>query len=193
MAVAIQLAGVLLIGYLIGTLNWAYLVMRLWGKADLRRLGTGNLGARNVKRHLGLGAAILVYLGDAIKGALPVWVMQQLAWHPQADLVIALGVILGHNYSIWLGWKGGKGLSSASAILLVLSWQLFLLVVTAGLLGLLLTRNLYLAAVLMAVVFPPILWRLRPDGMALSLAVLMSLAVISRHWRNLAEMWGDSP
>ncbi|MGE5652819.1 MAG: glycerol-3-phosphate acyltransferase, partial [Bacillota bacterium] len=107
-----RLAVVFLVGYLIGSINWAYLIMRLSGKGDLRRLGTGNLGARNVKRQLGLGAAILVYLGDALKGALPVWVMQQLGWHPQADLIIGLGVILGHNYSVWLGWKGGKGLSS---------------------------------------------------------------------------------
>lgn len=184
-----RLSLIFAVGYLIGTLNWAFLVMRLWGKGDLRQLGTGNLGARNVKRHLGLGAAILVYLGDALKGALPVWLMQQIGWHPQADLAIALGVILGHNYSIWLGWKGGKGLASASAILLVLSWQLFLVVVSAGALGLLLTRNLYLASVLMAVVFPPMLWHLRPDGLALTLALLMSLTVISRHWANLVEMW----
>ncbi len=189
----VQLLGVFLGGYLIGTLNWAYLIMRLWGKADLRRLGTGNLGARNIKRHLGLGAAILVYLGDACKGALPVWIMQQWGWHPQADLVIALGVILGHNYSIWLGWKGGKGLASASAILLVLSWKIFVVVAAAGALGLLLTRNLYLASVIMTVVFPPMLWQVRPDRSALTIAVLISLAVFSRHWRNLVEIWRKSP
>lgn len=189
MTVTGRLVAVFLVGYLVGTLNWAYLIMRLWGNADLRRLGTGNLGARNIKRHLGLCAAVVVYLGDALKGAIPVWLMQRLGWHPQADLLIGLGVVIGHNYSVWLGWRGGKGLSSASAILIVLSWQLFLVVVSAGALGLLLTRNLYLASVIMAVVFPPILWRLRPDGLAVTLALLMSLTVISRHWRNLVEMW----
>ena len=118
-------------GYLLGTSNMAYYIAK-WKKADLTAAGSGNLGASNATVLLGWWAGVLVFLHDAGKAALAVFLAQIL--FPQAAFVgtvAGTAAVLGHIFPFYLKFKGGKGLASYLGMALVLDWKLFLGVIAA--------------------------------------------------------------
>ena len=100
----------LAIGYLLGSIPFGVLLTRFAGLGDIRKVGSGNIGATNVLRtgHKGLAAATL--LGDGLKGTAAV--LLGSLWGPNTALLAALGAFLGHSFPIWLGFKGGKGVAT---------------------------------------------------------------------------------
>src|ERR687893_2966472 len=104
-------------GYLLGSIPFGLILTRLAGLGDVRKIGSGNIGATNVLRtgHKGLAAATLI--GDALKGTLGVVAMAWL-WGPNAAILAALGAFLGHLYPVWLALRGGKGVATFIGILL---------------------------------------------------------------------------
>jgi len=177
-----RLASVCLASYLLGSVSWAYLAGHRWGE-DLRRRGTGNLGARNVYRSLGWGWAILVGLGDVAKGAAGVWLALHVSSEPSLAWIALACCVAGHNYSLFLGFRGGKGLAAAAggAALLApvaLGW-------TAGLAGLILAiaRRPYFTAISITIVFP---MAATFTGEAVWYRVLpVCLVIFSRHIQHL--------
>ena len=111
------------VAFLAGSIPFGLLVARMKG-VDIRRHGSGNIGATNVLRAVGKPYGIAVFVLDFLKGLLPVlWAGSALAQHPRADLVglgTALAAILGHNYSPWIGFKGGKGIATSAGGLVAL-------------------------------------------------------------------------
>jgi len=107
-------------GYLLGSIPFGLLLARLFGLGDLRRIGSGNIGATNVLRTGNRAAAALTLGLDAGKGALPV--LWFLGWGDLAAQAAALGAILGHCFPVWLGFRGGKGVATFLGILLALYW-----------------------------------------------------------------------
>jgi acyl phosphate:glycerol-3-phosphate acyltransferase len=108
----------ILIGYAIGSLPIGYLVtQRRTGGIDLRRVGSGNVGATNVYRSAGLATAIAVMLADIGKGAAAVW----LAGGGSAAIAAGVAAVIGHIYPVWLRFKGGKGVATASGVFAVLT------------------------------------------------------------------------
>ena len=115
----------LLVGYLLGSIPFAYIAGKVARGIDLRQHGSGNLGATNVYRTLGAKVASVVFVLDTLKGALPVLAVRQYAIGPHLDLwAIAAGVaaIVGHAKPIFLLWKGGgKGVATAGGVFLALA------------------------------------------------------------------------
>src|SRR5215468_5812644 len=111
----------LLAGYLLGALPFGLILTRAAGLGDVRRIGSGNIGATNVLRtgHKGLAAATL--LGDMLKGTVAVLLAGYL-WGRNASLAAALGAVLGHVFPVWLSFKGGKGVATYIGVLLGLVW-----------------------------------------------------------------------
>ena len=111
---------ILLSAYFLGSLPTALLVSRLFAHADIRELGDGNMGARNVTRTLGLGAGILVATVDFCKGALAVLLARSfdlsLAW----QLAAGISAVIGHDFPIWAGFRGGQGMAASLGTLFVL-------------------------------------------------------------------------
>jgi glycerol-3-phosphate acyltransferase PlsY len=105
---------VLLASYLVGSLSPAYAVGRAMKGVDLRRVGSGNLGARNAGRELGVGVGVAVWALDMAKGALPVLSARLLALPPEAVVAAGAAAVAGHNWPIYLRFKGGRGASTAT-------------------------------------------------------------------------------
>lgn len=118
----------LVIGYCFGCFSTAYVV----GKAnhiDIRSYGSGNAGTTNAMRTLGKKAGIITYIGDVLKAVIPILLARffVLSGNPDADLIcliLGLGVVLGHNYPVWLKFKGGKGIAVTSGVFIAVVPQI---------------------------------------------------------------------
>jgi glycerol-3-phosphate acyltransferase PlsY len=106
-------AFVLLASYLVGSISPAYLLGRAMRGIDLRRVGSGNLGARNAGRELGAGVGVAVWALDAAKGALPVLLARLLEMPAAALVAVGAVAVAGHNWPVYLGFRGGRGASTA--------------------------------------------------------------------------------
>src|SRR5215204_6129907 len=107
----------ILIGYAVGSLPIGYLVAQRAGGIDLRRTGSGNVGAANVYRTAGLPSAIAVKIADMAKGAVAV----SLAGGGSSAVAAGVAAVIGHIYPVWLQFRGGKGVATASGVFAVLS------------------------------------------------------------------------
>ncbi len=107
------------IGYLFGSVPFGLIFAQLLGAGDVRKIGSGSIGAPHVLRTGNYAAAALTLLFDALKGAAPVLIAQHY-WGLDAALLAALGAFLGHLFPVWLGFKGGKGVAVSLGILLAI-------------------------------------------------------------------------
>jgi acyl phosphate:glycerol-3-phosphate acyltransferase len=134
--ISLATIGIPIVAYLLGSIPFGLLFTRLFGGGDVRKSGSGNIGATNVARVAGPLAALLTLLFDIAKGALPVWVAARLTGESATWMMAAaLAALVGHCFPIWLKFRGGKGVATAAGAFLVLcppallgSMILFLLV-----------------------------------------------------------------
>ena len=141
------------VAYLLGSIPTGFLVAKARG-IDIRTVGSGNIGATNAFRILGKGQGLLVLFGDASKGWIAVQLAapllaQMFAGAPENYLRITAGVsaILGHNYTCWLGFKGGKGIATTAGVLLALVPWALLIILGVWILLILLTRYVSVASI----------------------------------------------
>jgi glycerol-3-phosphate acyltransferase PlsY len=188
--------------YLIGSVPFGYMVGR-WQGIDIRQHGSGNIGATNVIRVLGKKIGVPVFILDVIKGALPVLLVvlcfrrifpsgsQMLLY--VAEVVAAFAAVCGHNYTCWLGFKGGKGVAtSAGALVALMPWALLVALVVWGL-TFYLSRYVSLASILAAialVAFTLVRYlAFSPDRLPqLLLAMTLCGLTIWRHRANIARL-----
>ena len=112
-----------LIGYLCGSISFAYLAGRLWRAIDLRRYGSRKLSASNVYENIGLPAMVIVGILDVTKAVLPTWLALRLGFGLAVAVLTGLAAMVGHNWSLFLGLKGGRGIGTAlGALLVVFPW-----------------------------------------------------------------------
>lgn len=182
----------LLASYLLGAVPTSYLVSRAFAKIDLRQHGSGNLGATNLYRVLGWKYAIPVALFDIAKGAIPV-----LLFAPQVSrselfaLAYGIAAIVGHVFSVFVRFKGGKGVATAAGVMLGLTPLALALAATVWGLVLLLTGYVSLASIAAAAVLPLAVYFLEnPTTPAvLWVAVLVAAGVILLHRRNIQRLF----
>lgn len=107
--------------YFIGSIPFAYIIVKLVKKIDIRTVGSGNAGATNAARVLGKWGFISVFLLDALKGFLPVFISLHYYGQAMITLIVAAVVVLGHTYTVFLGFKGGKGVATGAGVFLALA------------------------------------------------------------------------
>ena len=181
--------------YLLGSVPTGFLIARSRG-IDIRRVGSGNIGATNAFRVLGRAAGTAVLLVDAAKGAAAVLVCPVLAGIavPGAEpaalrLTAALGAVLGHNYTCWLGFRGGKGIATSAGVLAALVPAAFGITLAAFLATLALSRIVSLSSVAAAVVLPFAVAFTPPGSRSLViLTTVLSVVAIIRHRANLGRL-----
>lgn len=189
---SLALLAALLGGYLLGSLSFAVVVSRLFGLADPRSYGSGNPGATNVLRSGSKAAALLTLLGDALKGALAVWLVQHFG--PQFGLGQAAAAwagaaaFVGHLYPVFFRFQGGKGVATFLGVLWLINPWLGLAACAVWLLVAVLSRYSSAASILAAVASPLIqalFWSV--DGVLAAIA-LMALLLVLRHRQNIANL-----
>lgn len=173
-------------GYLIGSIPFGILLASLFGLGDLRKVGSGNIGATNVLRTGNKAAAALTLLLDMLKGLIPVaWFLSQ-----EGDLsaqACAVGTVLGHCLPIWLKFKGGKGVATFLGAMLGLSLLSGAAICASWLAGAALTRISSAAAMISAALAP--VWFYLLDGpRAVMCAMILAVWVILRHHENIRRM-----
>ena len=179
------LLAALAFGYLLGSIPFGLLVTRAAGLGDVRRIGSGNIGATNVLRTGNKGLAALTLLLDALKGTAAVLVAGR--WGPDLAIVAGFGAFLGHLFPVWLGFKGGKGVATYLGVLIGLAWIGALVFAVVWLAVAFATRFSSLAALVAAVVTPIALYVLGHQDVALLFAVL-SVIVFVKHRANIGRL-----
>ncbi|SDA40077.1 glycerol-3-phosphate 1-O-acyltransferase PlsY [Mesorhizobium qingshengii] len=175
----------LVFGYLLGSIPFGLVLTRAAGLGDVRKIGSGNIGATNVLRTGNKGLAAATLLLDALKGTAAVLI----AGHFAPDLAIwaGLGAFLGHLFPAWLGFKGGKGVATYLGVLVGLAWQVALIFAIVWLVMAFLFRFSSLAALTAAVVVPIALYFLSAPQIA-ALFVVMSVIVFIKHRENISRL-----
>lgn len=183
-------AGLFLVGaYLLGSFPSSYLVGRLHG-IDLTERGSGNLGATNVYRHLGAGAAGLVVAVDVAKGFAPAWFfpLWDAVGSPYWGLAYGLAAIAGHIWSAFTRFRGGKGVATAAGALAALA-PLAVLIGFLVWLGLvLITRIVSVASLAAAAVVPAVAWVAAAPSATVSFAVGLAAIVFWTHRANIGRL-----
>ena len=138
------------LGYFCGAFPTGYVIVKLWRGIDIRKFGSGRTGGTNVLRAAGVGPAIITVVGDTVKGYLAVILAQALLGTPLAGALAGVAAILGHNYSVFLNWKGGAGSMTNIGALFALSPLAALAVAVGGLIPLIVSRFASLGSIVAA-------------------------------------------
>ena len=179
---------VILAAYLIGSIPFALILSRRWGQADVRQVGSGNLGAANVMRSSGVAAGVLVAALDIAKGAASVWLAERVS--PGAALPAAAGLaaIVGHIYPVWLRFRGGKGVATACGVFSILTPPAIppALAIFAAVVWL--TEYVSLGSLLASIALPPLAYALGSPAPAVLAAIGASAIIIFRHRSNVLRL-----
>ena len=178
----------LLIGaYLLGSVPTGLLLAKALG-VNIREAGSGNIGATNVYRTIGRKLGILTLVGDCLKGLIPVLIAKWLDLPDVWVAAIGLAALLGHVFTIFLGFKGGKGVATALGVFLGTSPLSVLVAIVVFALVLYIWRYVSLASIVAAALIPGIVRILggKPEFILMSLAI--AAVVIFRHRENIARL-----
>jgi glycerol-3-phosphate acyltransferase PlsY len=180
-------------GYLLGSIPFGLLFARLAGAGDVRRIGSGNIGATNVLRTGKRWAAFATFLADAAKGAIAVIVAGHYFGIQIFPVLAGLGAFIGHCYPVWLGFRGGKGVSTFIGIMFGLAWPVALLT-CATWLTIARTFRFSSLAALAAAVAAPLYFLLIGTSLFAVFALVLAVLVFFTHRANIARLLrGEEP
>ncbi|MCX5710677.1 MAG: glycerol-3-phosphate 1-O-acyltransferase PlsY [Candidatus Omnitrophica bacterium] len=192
----------LIISYLIGSVPTAYIFGRVLKGADIRKFGSGNVGATNAMRLLGIKAGITVLILDILKGFVVVYVLGGLLENKTTLLsreliLILLGVtaICGHNWTVFLNFKGGKGIATTFGVLIGLAFNIpglnlvLGLVILSWIISFVISRIVSLSSVIAAVALPVYLVVFKQSRLIFITGIILSVFVILRHKSNLVRLF----
>jgi len=175
-------------GYLLGSIPFGVVIARGAGNVDLRRVGSGNIGATNVLRAVGKGAAALTLLGDIGKGALAVGLARWTGASATLVAAVGLAAVLGHLFPVWTGFRGGKGVATTLGVVLgaMPSVGGLLLVIWVAVAAI--TRYSSLAALVATATMPLLVWLADGRPAMLALSGALAVLVVVRHRENIGRL-----
>ena len=201
-----QVIVVAMVGYLIGSVNLSIVLSKLMGKGDIREHGSGNAGTTNTLRVLGVVPAIIVFAFDALKGILAIiiakWLFQlgngsipaeSLSLAYELDILAAgFCAILGHNFPIYYGFRGGKGIATSLGVILMIEWPIGLICLALGLVLIIASRMVSLGSIIAAILYP-ILVSVIGEAMVYAIpyfifAFAIAFLAVARHHKNIERL-----
>lgn len=198
----IVLAACLIIGYLLGSINTSVIVGKFFG-IDIRKRGSGNAGATNTLRTLGKKAAVIVLLGDALKTVISVLIARLIAYFVfkgeqnltlYAQYLAGLGSVLGHNFPVYFGFRGGKGIVTSISCIFMLDWKIGLIIFVIGISLMVITRYVSLGSIVGSFLYPVIVIAFNFNNKEeyvpyyIALSVVIGGLAIYRHRANLGRL-----
>jgi glycerol-3-phosphate acyltransferase PlsY len=182
-----ELVLLMIFSYLVGSIPFGVIVTRAKG-IDLKEVGSGNIGATNVLRAAGKAPAILTLLGDALKGTTAVALGKLFGVGPLYEGVLGLSAIAGHDFSLFLRLRGGKGVATSLGVLLLYSPVVGILTVAVWLAAALVTRYSSLGAIVSFALLPVNFLLFDFSGEKVAVAVAISALLILRHAENIRNL-----
>ena len=176
------------LGHVCGSVPSGLWLVQAFHGIDIRNYGSKNIGTTNVFRTVGPKTAVLVLIADAFKGILAVGIMSYFFHNPLLDVVTALGALLGHNYSLFLGFKGGKGVATALGLLIFMMPKVAVASFGIWLVCVLLTRFVSLGSIMAAIFTPPLAWYLGYHSAYVIFSVVAAFFVVLRHKENIHRL-----
>lgn len=176
------------LSYLIGSIPNGLIIGKNFCGVDIRQFGSKNIGATNAFRVLGVRPAIAVLITDALKGIVGVYLGSYLVGTSQAELVGGIFAIVGHNWPIFLKFKGGRGVATGLGVIAVLVPKVTLLVFAVWLVIVLITRYVSLASITAAFLVPVSMWLFNTQWEFFCFGIVAALFVIFRHKPNIERL-----
>jgi glycerol-3-phosphate acyltransferase PlsY len=182
------------LGYFLGAIPTAHIAGHLHKGKDIREIGDGNMGAANAFRQMGAKVGIMVGIIDAGKGALAIFIAQSADMPQITVLLTGVAALVGHNWSAFIGFRGGRGLCTNIGVLLALITQPVLMLLGPMLAALIIKRNVTFASCFLFVPLPLVCWWLDVPwviiGYSLGLPSLVGITTYLKHRRELAHPSG---
>jgi glycerol-3-phosphate acyltransferase PlsY len=173
---------IVLLGYILGSIPTAYIVGRLLKAGDIREMGDGNMGARNAYHELGHKTGIAIFFLDVTKGALPILIAQAVALSQVSILITGVATVIGHNWPIFIGFRGGRGEATTIGVLLSLITQPMLILAGPVVATLLIKKNVMLASCVLFIPLPLVCWWLGVPGILVSYSIALPCLVGITHY-----------
>ena len=180
-------AAVLVGGYLMGTIPFGVLITRFSGVGDVRKIGSGNIGATNVLRTGRKDLAALTLLGDGGKGLVAVLLFRAL-FGPEAGVLAGGAAFVGHLFPVWLGFKGGKGVATFFGVMLAAAWPVGVAAALTWLAVAFLSKYSSGGALSAAAMSPLYALTLHQPRIVIALALVLALLIFVRHHENIARL-----
>lgn len=176
------------LGHFCGSIPSGLWLVKAFHGIDVRNYGSKNIGTTNVFRTVGTKTAVLVLLADALKGIVAVAVMNHCFQSSLLNVVTALGALLGHNYSLFLGFKGGKGVATALGLLIFLMPKVAVASFAVWFVLVLLTRFVSLGSIVAAICTPLLAWYFDYPMSYVIFSVFAAFFVVIRHKDNIHRL-----
>ena len=201
-----QLIVIALIAYLLGSVNLSIILSKAMGKGDIREKGSGNAGTTNTLRTLGKLPALAVLIWDILKGVIAVclakWIITlgdvqipENGLFIEKDYAMALAsifAVLGHNFPIYFGFRGGKGIATSLGVIIAIEWPIAIACAVFAVVMILLTRMVSVGSVLVAILYPILVFfvgkAFSNQWLYLALALIMAASVLIRHRANIKRI-----
>ena len=181
--------GLVVLGFLVGSLSPSVFLGKLFKGVDLRKQGSGNAGTTNAFRVLGVKMGTAVLVADLLKGVIPVVIADLVLGEPTVTVLVALATVAGHNYSIFLRGKGGKGVATGAGAAIAMMPLVGAVLVGLFLLLLLTTRVVSIASIACTVMLPVMAVVFDEPLAYIIVSCLMSAVVLWAHRGNLRRLW----
>ncbi len=177
--------------FLVGSIPFGYLISRIFFRKDIRAHGSGNIGAMNALRTIGRTGAIAVLLLDAAKGTLCVLAIAVIwggTMREVGEMVVGIGAVLGHCFSPWLGWKGGKGVATSFGVIGAMNWPALLVVLMVWVVAVALVRYSSVGSMAANLASPFALYGFTRSWWLALYGVFAGAIIVLAHRENIARL-----
>ena len=187
MILVLELLIISIIGYLLGSLNTSIIVGKIY-KVDITKIGSKNAGMTNTLRVLGKFVAILVIIGDVLKGVVSCYIGLYIMGDTTGLMIGGLGSVLGHNWPIYFNFKGGKGILSTFIVLLMMDYRIGLVLFGIFIIIVFITKYVSLGSTIASALFPIFAILLHKSNIFISFSIILALLAIFKHKQNIKRL-----
>jgi len=177
----------IIIGYLIGSIPFGVLTGKIKG-VDIRKVGSGNIGATNIYRNLGALPAIIVFILDLLKGSAAVWVALFIIPSPLIAVTSGIAAVIGHMYPVFIGFKGGKGSATSLGVLLGIAPDLFVITMIYVAAAIAVTRYVSVTSITGVILVAILMFLFHKPVEYLIAAIIVAVLIIIRHIPNIKRL-----